>query len=39
MIVFEDMDENNSRHKRYHQIMDRGENKYTQESYDKYYDR
>ena len=36
IIVFKDMDENNSKRKHYQQLMDLGENKYTQEGYDKY---
>lgn len=36
IIVFKDMDENNSKRKSYKQLMDLGENGYKQENYDKY---
>lgn len=36
IIVFKDEDENNSKRKSYKQLMDAGENNYTQENYDKY---
>ncbi len=35
LIVFKDMDENNSKRKNYKRLMDLGEGKYTQERYDK----
>ena len=38
LIVFKDMDENNSKRKNYKRLMDLGENKYTQEGYDKHCD-
>lgn len=38
IIVFKDVDENNSKRKSYKQLMDAGENAYTQENYDKYCD-
>lgn len=38
LIVFKDMDENNSKRKNYKHLMDLGENKYTQEGYDKHCD-
>ena len=38
VIVFKDMDENNSKRKSYKQLMELGESGYTQESYDKYCD-
>ena len=38
IIVFKDIDENNSKRKSYKQHMDVGENNYTQENYDKYCD-
>lgn len=38
VIVFKDVDENNSKRKSYKQLMDLGERGYTQESYDKYCD-
>lgn len=38
IIVFKDIDENNSKRKSYKQRMDVGENNYTQENYDKYCD-
>lgn len=38
IIVFKDEDENNSKRKSYKQLMDAGENNYTQEKYDKYCD-
>ena len=36
IIVYKDVDENNSKRKSYQQLMDMGENNYTQENYDKY---
>ncbi len=36
IIVFRDEDENNSKRKSYKQLMDAGENGYTQEKYDRY---
>ena len=36
IIVFKDEDENNSKRKSYKQMMDAGENNYTQENYEKY---
>ena len=36
IIVFKDEDENNSKRKNYKQLMDAGEDSYTQENYDKY---
>lgn len=36
ILVFKDEDENNSKRKSYKQLMDAGENNYTQERYDKY---
>lgn len=36
VIVFKDIDENNSKRKSYKQLMDLGERNYTQQSYDKY---
>lgn len=38
IIVFKDEDENNSKRKSYKQLMDAGENNYTQEKYDKFCD-
>ena len=38
IIVYKDVDENNSKRKSYQQLMDMGENNYTQENYDKYCD-
>ena len=38
VIVFKDMDENNSKRKSYKQLMDAGESNYTQENYVKYCD-
>ena len=38
IIFFKDVDENNSKRKSYKQLMDAGEDKYTQENYDKYCD-
>ena len=38
IIVYKDVDENNSKRKSYKQLMDAGENNYTQENYDKYCD-
>ena len=38
LIVFKDMDENNSKRKNYKRLMDLGENKYTQEGYEKHCD-
>ena len=38
IIVFKDMDENNSKRKSYKQLMDLGESGYSQENYDKYCD-
>lgn len=38
IIVFKDEDENNSKRKSYKQLMDGGENNYTQENYNKYCD-
>ncbi len=38
IIIFKDMDENNSKCKSYQQLMDLGENKYTREGYNKYCD-
>jgi len=38
IIVFKDEDENNSKRKSYKQLMDSGENNYTQEKYNKYCD-
>ena len=38
LIVFKDMDENNSKRKNYKRLMDLGENKYTQDGYDKHCD-
>lgn len=38
ILVYKDMDENNSKRKSYKQLMDAGENNYTQENYDKYCD-
>ena len=38
IIVYKDVDENNSKRKSYKQLMDMGENNYTQENYDKYCD-
>ena len=38
IIVFKDMDENNSKRKSYKQLMDLGENNYTTEGYNKYCD-
>lgn len=36
IIVFKDEDENNSKRKSYKQLLDTGENNYTQEKYDKF---
>ena len=36
IIVYKDEDENNSKRKSYKQLMDAGENNYTQENYDKF---
>lgn len=36
IIVFKDEDENNSKRKSYKQLMEAGENNYTQEKYEKY---
>ena len=36
IIIFKDMDENNSKRKNYQQLMDLGEHKYTPEGYNKY---
>ena len=36
IIVYKDEDENNSKRKSYKQMLDLGENNYTQEKYDKY---
>ena len=36
IIVYKDVDENNSKRKSYQQLMAMGENNYTQENYDKY---
>ena len=36
VIVYKDEDENNSKRKSYKQLMDAGENNYTQEKYDKF---
>ena len=38
IIVYKDVDENNSKRKSYKQLMEAGENNYTQENYDKYCD-
>ena len=38
IIVYKDVDENNSKRKSYKQLMDVGESNYTQENYDKYCD-
>lgn len=38
IIVFKDMDENNSKRKSYKQLMELGETGYTKENYDKYCD-
>ena len=38
IIVYKDEDENNSKRKSYKQMMDLGENNYTQENYEKYCD-
>ena len=38
IIVFKDVDENNSKRKSYQQLMDMGETNYTQENYEKYCD-
>ena len=38
IIVYKDEDENNSKRKSYKQLMDAGENNYTQEKYDKFCD-
>ena len=38
IIVYKDVDENNSKRKSYKQLMDAGETNYTQENYDKYCD-
>lgn len=38
IIVYKDEDENNSKRKSYKQMIDLGENNYTQENYDKYCD-
>ena len=38
LIVFKDMDENNSKRKNYKRLMDLEENKYTQQGYDKHCD-
>lgn len=38
IIVYKDEDENNSKRKSYKQLMDIGENNYTQEKYEKYCD-
>ena len=38
IIVFKDVDENNSKRKSYKQLLDAGENGYSQENYDKYCD-
>ncbi|WP_455120780.1 transposase [Scardovia wiggsiae] len=38
IIVYKDVDENNSKRKSYKQFMDAGENNYTQENYDKFCD-
>ena len=38
IIVYKDEDENNSKRKSYKQLMDAGENNYTQDNYDKYCD-
>ena len=38
IIVYKDVDENNSKRKSYQQLMDMGENNYTQENYDQYCD-
>ena len=38
IIDYKDVDENNSKRKSYKQLMDMGENNYTQENYDKYCD-
>ena len=38
VIVFKDIDENNSKRKSYKQLMDLAEHGYTQEGYDKYSD-
>ncbi len=36
VIVYKDVDENNSKRKSYQQMMEAGENNYTQENYNKY---
>ena len=36
VIVYKDVDENNSKRKSYQQLMEAGENNYTQENYDKF---
>lgn len=38
VIVYKDIDENNSKRKSYRQFMEAGEKSYTQENYDKYCD-
>lgn len=38
IIVYKDVDENNSKRKNYKRLMDEGEDGYTQENYDKYCD-
>ena len=38
IIVYKDVDENNSKRKSYQQLMDMDENNYTQENYDKFCD-
>ena len=38
IIVYKDVDENNSKRKSYKQLLDAGENNYTQESYEQYCD-
>ena len=38
IIVYKDVDENNSKRKSYKQLMEAGENNYTQGNYDKYCD-
>ena len=38
IIVYKDVDENNSKRKSYQQLMDMGEYNYTRENYDKYCD-